>query len=168
MGVEPHLFTHGAAQQFVERGVNRWEAEGKIDAAEAASLREQIESPAARSALRHMGAHMILSVAIAIPIPGLRSAARFGWTLLFWIKAGVDRLLRRAEKGRVNVHSPLVMVIALLPAFGAVAYLVARPLRRGRLVRIIFDEAAVKLPLKLYTRLRFDRWLGAAATTGRP
>ena len=159
---------HGAAQQFVERGVNRWEAEGKIDAAEAASLREQIASPAARSALRHMGAHMVLSVAIAVPIPGLRSAARFGWTLLFWIKAGVDRLLGRAEKGRVNVHSPLVMVIALIPAFGAVAYLVARPLRRGRLVRIVFDQAAVKMPFKLYTRLRFDRWLGAAATTGRP
>ncbi len=112
---------------------------------------------------------MILSVAIAIPIPGLRSAARFGWTLLFWIKAQVDRLLRpAAAKGRVNVHSPLVMVIALLPAFGAVAYLAARPLRRGRLVRVIFDQAALKLPFKLYGRLRFDRWLGAPATTRRP
>ena len=156
-----------AARQFVERGVNRWEAGGKIDAAEAASLREQIASPEARSALRHMGVHMIMSV--AIPIPGLRSASRFGWTLLFWIKAQVDRLLRSAvAKGRVNVHTPLVMVVALIPAFGDVAYLMARPLRRGRLARVIFDQAALKLPFRLYGRLRVDRRLGAPVTTRRP
>ena len=159
----------GAAQQFVERGLNRWEAGGKIDAAEAATLREQIASPAARTALRHMGAHMILSVAIFVPIPGLRSAARFGWTLVFWVRAWAYRLLRPSvAKGRVNIHTPLVMVIAIIPAFGAVAYLASRPLRRGRLVRVIFDQAALKLPFKLYTRLRFDRWLGAPGTTGRP
>ncbi len=159
----------GAAQQFVERGLNRWEAEGKIDAAEAASLREQTGSPAARNGLRHMGTHMILSVAIVVPIPGLRSAARFGWTLLFWAKGMVDRLLRPSvAKGRVNIHTPLVMVLAIIPAFGAVAYLASRPLRRGHLVRVIFDQAAFKLPFKLYTRLRFDRWLGAPATAERP
>ena len=159
----------GAARHFVERGLKRWEAEGKIDAAEAATLRAQIASPEARSPLRHMGAHMILSEAIAIPIPGLRSAARFSWTLLFWIKGWVERLLRRtAAKGRVNIHTPLVMMIALVPAFGAVSYLAARPLRRGRLFRVIFDQAALKLPFKLYTRLRFDRWLGVPGTARRP
>ena len=156
---------HGAAQQFVERGLNRWEAVGKIDAAEAASLRQQVAAPEARSALRHMGTHMILSVAIAVPIPGLRSAARFGWTLLFWVKHGAYRLLRpSAARGRVNIHTPLVMVIAIIPAFGAVAYLAARPLRHGRLFRVVFDQAASKLPFRLYTRLRFDRWLGGPTT----
>ena len=112
---------------------------------------------------------MILSVTIVIPIPGLRSAARFGWTLLFWAKAWAYRLLRpAAAKGRVNIHTPLVMAIAIIPVFGGVAYLASRPLRRGRLVRVIFDQAALKLPFKLYTRLRFDRWLGPPVTTGRP
>ena len=113
-------------------------------------------------AMRHMGAHMVLSVAIVIPIPGLRSLARFLWTLVFWTKAQARRLRpghgAKTEEGS-NIHTPLVMVLSLLPAFGAVAYLAARPLRNKLLIRLILDQVAWKLPLKLYDRMRLGRWL---------
>ena len=80
-----------------------------------------------------MGVHLVLSVAIVIPIPGLRSAARFLWTLMFWVKARVARIWSRASRSGekvANVHTPLVMVVALVPAVGGVAYLASPPLRK--------------------------------------
>ncbi len=116
-------------------------------------------------AMRHMGAHLVLSVAIAIPIPGLRSLARFLWTLVFWTKAQARRLRRGDRaKGEVesNIHTPLVMVLSLLQAFGAVAYLAARPLRNKLLIRLMLDQMAWKLPFKLYQRMRLGKLLAKA------
>ena len=58
-------------------GINRWVNEGRINPQEVEDLRTRLASGAATMAMRHMGAHMVLSVAIVIPIPGLRSLARF-------------------------------------------------------------------------------------------
>ena len=104
---------------------------------------------------------MVLSVALMIPIPGLRSLARFVWTLAFWVKAQGRRLRRSAsEAGRpTNVHTPLVMVLALIPDLGAVAYMGSRPLGRKLLVRLMLDQIAIKLTFKLYDRLHLDRRL---------
>ena len=105
---------------------------------------------------------MVLSVAIAIPIPGLRSAARFLWTLFFWFKFQLQRLFRRSKSAGPrleNIHNPLVMFIALIPGFGAVAYLGARPLRQKLLIRLMLDQVAVKLPFRFYTRLRLNQLL---------
>ena len=116
----------------------------------------------AQDATHHLGVHLVMSVAIAIPIPGLRSLARFFWTLTFWVKAEASRFRRRrAGSGPrpTNIHSPLVMVLALIPGVGAVAYLAARPLRRKLLVRLMLDQVAWKLPFRLYTRLHLGRWL---------
>ena len=86
--------------------------------------------------------------------------ARFGWTLTFWFKAQFRRFRRsKADGETTNVHSPLVMVLALVPLLGGIAYLAARPLRRKLLIRLMLDQAAVKLPFKFYTRLRINRLL---------
>ena len=152
----------GAGEAFLSDGIDRWETEGRISPQEVKDLQARLASGAGPMAMRHMGAHLVLSVAIAIPIPGLRSLARFLWTLFFWSKAQVHRLRRgdriQGEQG-YNIHSPLVMVLSLLPAFGAVAYLAARPLRNKLLIRLMLDQIAWKLPFKLYKRLRFSRWL---------
>ncbi len=88
--------------------------------------------------------------------------ARFGWTLFFWVKAQLRRFGRGASRAvglATNVHSPLVMVLAVVPLLGGIAYLAARPLRRKLLIRLMLDQVAIKLPLKCYTRLRVDRLL---------
>ena len=151
-----------AAQNFLNDGIERWEREGRIDSVQKAEVQTYLASGEVQDALHHMGAHMVLSVAIAIPIPGLRSLARAGWTAAFWVKVQLARLRggssRRPESSG-NIHTPLVMLIALVPAFGAVAYLASKPLRRKILVRLILDQTCHKLPFKLYTRMRLGRWL---------
>ncbi len=56
-----------------------------------------------------------------------------------------------------NIHTPLVILIALIPAIGGAAYLASKPLRRKILVRLILDQTGQKLPFKVYTRMRLDR-----------
>jgi len=162
-GFASHIMENSdkAAEQYLNRGIDRWESEGRLTPSETASLRSQISSGDARSALHHMGAHLVLSM-IAVPIPGVRSVARFGWTLSFWVKIQLGRFRRGAPKaaGKVtNIHSPLVMVLALVPLLGGIAYMAARPLRRKLLIRLMLDQVAIKLPLKFYTRLRLNRLL---------
>ena len=150
-----------AAERYLNRGIERWESEGRLTPSETASLRLQLSSRDAQSALHHMGAHLVLSL-IAVPIPGVRSAARFGWTLSFWVKTQLRRFRRGASKATgeaTNIHTLLVMVLAIVPLLGGIAYMAARPLRRKILIRLMLDEVAIKLPLKFYTRLRLNRLL---------
>ena len=150
-----------AAERYLNRGIERWESEGWLTPSETASLRSQLSSGDAQSALHHMGAHLVLSM-MAVPVPGVRSLARFGWTLSFWVKIQIRRFRRGVSKaagGVTNIHSPLVMALALVPLLGGVAYLAARPLRRKLLIRLMLDQVAIKLPLKFYTRLRVNRLL---------
>ena len=154
-----------AAQNFLNDGIERWEREGRIDSTQIAEVRTYLASGEVQDAIHHMGAHMILSVAIAIPIPGLRSLARAGWTAAFWAKVQLSRL-RRGSSQRPelsgNIHTPLVMLIALLPILGGAAYFASKPLRRKILVRLILDQTGQKLPFKLYARMRLARWLAPA------
>jgi hypothetical protein len=161
-------FTHAlkgadrAAENFLSRGIERWEAEGRLSPSEAALLRTQAASGESRNAMHHMGVHLVLSVALVVPIPGLRSLARFAWTAIFWVKVQAGRLLRRGPRtaARVsNIHSPLVMVLALVPLLGGVAYMASRPLRRKAMIRLMLDQIAIKLPFRLYTRLKLDKRL---------
>ena len=150
-----------AAERYVNRGIDRWESEGRLGPAETATLRSQLSSGDAQNALHHMGAHLVLSM-IPVPIPGVRSAARCGWTLSFWVRTQFRRFRRGASKETgeaTNIHTPLVMVVALVPLLGGIAYMAARPLRRKLLIRLMLDQVAIKLPLKCYTRLGLNRLL---------
>jgi hypothetical protein len=125
-------------QLFLRRGIERWEADGKLTASEIASLRSLLASGEVKEPIHHLGVHLVLSVVIAIPKPGLRSLARFVWTFAFWLKAQTRRLRRRSAEGRMtNVHTPIVMTLALIPLFGGAACLASRPLRR-KLVVLLF------------------------------
>ncbi len=152
-----------AAEDFLARGIERWEREGRLRPKEAATLRARLSSDEPRTALHHMGVHLVLSVVLVVPIPGLRSAARFAWTFVFWVKSTAARIFRRrawkAAGKPANIHSPLVMVVALVPMLGGIAYGASRPLRSRLIIRLILDQIAIKLPLSLYTRMRLRRML---------
>lgn len=112
------------AEVFLDRDLERWETENRLTPSESEWFRSRMSSGEVRDALHHMGVHLVLSVAIAIPIPGLRSLARFLSTLAFWVKTQPRRFSRQARQAGVkitNIHTPTVMVLALLPAFGGVA-----------------------------------------------
>ncbi len=160
-----------AAELFLNNGLERWEKEGRIIPAEAAGLRARLSSGSARFATRHLGVHLVMSVAIAIPIPGIRSAARFLWTLTFWVKAQLTRLRRKrvgdAEQGS-NIHTPLVMGLALVPALGGASYMVSPPLRSKLLARLMLDQVAWKLPFKLYHKTRIGRWSAPPVKRAEP
>jgi len=160
-----------AAELFLNNGIDRWEKQGRIIPADAAGLRARLSSGAARYATRHLGVHLVMSVAIAIPIPGLRSAARFLWTFTFWAKAQLRRLLRKrvvdADQA-TNIHTPWVMGLALVPALGGAAYLASPPLRSKLLARLMLDQVAWKLPFKLYHRTRIGRWLAPPVKPTEP
>ena len=150
------------AEQFLNSAIDRWESEGRIGPSDSADLRSRLASGEAKRATRHLGAHLVLSVAIAIPVPGARSLARFLWTFAFWAKAQVANIRFNSSRGierDSNIHTPLVMVLALVPELGSVAYLASRPLRRKLLVRLLLDEIAWKLPFRLYARMHLDRLL---------
>lgn len=152
-----------AGEVFLSRGIARWEAEGWLTPAEAQALRTRGASSEVRDAVRHLGAHLVMSVAIVLPIPGIRSAARFGWTLTFWARGQAARLrpgrVPPAQLTSPNIHTPLVMLLSLIPALGGMAYLASPPLRHKQLVRLLVDEAAHKLPFRLYRRLHLSHWL---------
>ena len=58
-----------------------------------------------------------------------------------------------------NIHNLAVMLLSVIPGLGAIAYLASRPLRRKLLVRLMLDQAAWKLPFKLYGRMRLGQIL---------
>ena len=151
-----------AAELFLNSGIDRWEKESRIAPAEAAELRTRLASEPAREATKHLGVHLVMSVAIALPIPGMRSLARFLWTLFFWFKFQFGRFGRKRDAkpdGSPNVHTPLVMVLALIPLIGGVAYLASAPMRSKIMARLMLDQAAWKLPFHLYRRTHIGRWL---------
>ena len=153
-----------AGETFLNHGIERWEMEGRLTNAEAEMLRAELRSSEVREAMHHLGVHLVLSVFLRFP---LGSIGRFAWTLVFWSTIQIKGLPIRAgrsTRGAANVHSPLVMAISLVPGFGAIAYLAARPLRNMLLIRLMMDQTASKLPFRLYSRLRLSRWLTPVRT----
>ena len=159
----------GAAEDFLNRGMERWEADGRLSPLQTAWLRDQLSSGQLQNPLHHLGVHLVLSMVLMFPIPGLRSAARLIWTLTFWVRVQWRRLRRDASDSAAkaaNIHTPMVMVLALIPGFGAVAYMAARPLRRKLLIRLMLDQIAFNLPFGLYRRMRLGRLLAPALNKG--
>ena len=150
------------ATAFLNAAVDRWEREGRIDGARAGSLRDAIETPEMKQLVGHMGSHLVLSVAIVVPIPGLRSVARFGWTAAFRLKARYNlargRITREDYRVARSLHSVPVMLIALIPGFGAIAYVASGTMVKTGLGRILIDQSAYKLPFGLYRKLGLARF----------
>ena len=146
---------------FLTSAVGRWEQEGKIDGEQATALRNSLGTSEMSAVVKHLGAHMVLSVAVVIPIPGLRSLARFGWTLSFRLKGLFGRASGKISKEEYravrSIHTVPVMLLALLPAVGAIAYAASDPVVKKGLGWLLIDQSASKLPVGLYRRLRLAR-----------
>ncbi len=63
----------------------------------------------------------------------------------------------------IPAHTPLVAVIVLVPLFGAATYLLAKPLRKRVLIRLVVDQLATVLPFRAYQRFHLQRWLAPPA-----
>ena len=87
-----------AAELFLSGGIERWEKEGRIGPIEVKELRTLVSSGEGQIAMHHLGAHLVTSVAVAVPIPGVRSLARFAWTVAFWVRDRRRRFSRLLKK----------------------------------------------------------------------
>ena len=149
------------ARAFTMSAIERWERDGLVDRERAAALQGALSTREVRRIMTHMGVHIALSAAIAVPIPGLRSLARFVWTLAFRLKALYDlsrgRITREECYVEGSIHSVPVMLLSLVPGLGAVSYVAGGTLIRSGLARVLVDQAVYKLPLGLYGRLHLAR-----------
>jgi undecaprenyl-diphosphatase len=147
------------AMDFVARPLDRWIAEGRISAAEAAATRTRLESDATRQGMRHLGTAVIISVPLRFPFGSL---TRFALVLGSRYRAGQrfanGEISERAYRESRETHTWLVAAVALIPGLGAGAYLLSPSLRRsGNLVPLAVDQTLYKLPFGLYSRLYLGR-----------
>ncbi len=156
------------ARAFATAAIERWEMEGRIDSRKAAAMQSTLSTHEVRDITMHMGAHLILSVAIAIPIPGLRSLARFAWTASFRMNAFCNRLRGKISKEEYqmekSIHTVPVMLISLIPGVGAVAYVASGTMIKNGLAKVLLDQGMHRLPFGLYRTLHLERIMAPRPT----
>ena len=142
------------AAAFLNSAVDRWHLEGRIDAAQAASLRDNLASSEVERLRRHLGAHVILTLVLRFPFG---SIFRFAWVAGFRFKARYDLAKGTMTKAQYRqskrIHTLPVMLISLVPLLGTVAYLASGTVRKSGVSRMFIDQSAYKLPFRLYSRL---------------
>ena len=157
------------ATSFLNAAVDRWEVEKRVDAVRAADLRRQIQTSEVASLLKHLGAHIAMSVPLRFPFG---SPARFAWVAYFRLKARYDlaraRITREEYAEERSIHSIPVMVISLIPGFGAIAYMASGTVRNTGLTRLLIDQMASKLPFRLYGRLGLSNLTAPRQKAARP
>ena len=146
---------HGSrelADDFISSGIEDWAAEGHISDEEMRRLEAALDTPEVAAVTANLGAHFAMSIPLRFP---LGSLARFGWTLGARVRAQWRRLRGDPDaRARTTIHTVPVMLLALVPGFGAGAYLLAKPLRENRaLPVVILDRLLRKAPMRLYGRL---------------
>ena len=143
---------------FLTKGLDTWVEEGRITPTEADALKTELKSQEIHDAMKNLGAHIAISAALRFPFG---SIARPVWTLSIWFR----ELYRYAKTGSkaclvfIRVHNPAVVLLSVIPGFGAFAYLVSRPLRRLVFIRLMLDLAGRKVPFGLYRKLGIQRFV---------
>ena len=144
----------GQATAWTERAVTVWEAEGRISASEADTLREQVAAPTFQQMLPYLGVHILISIPLRFPLGSIVRPL----LVLGALAVSTVRYLRREIDGEAwrqawSIHSPLVVALSALPGVGSFAYLAAKPVRANRLLlRTVADAALQKAPRDLYAR----------------
>lgn len=142
------------ARAFLSGAIERWERDGQIDGEQAASLQGDLSAPEIYDLLRHLGAHLVLSLALRFPIG---SAARFAWVLTFRLKARYDlargRITKDGYRSAQSLHSVPVMLLSLVPGLGTIAYFVSGTIIQSSLPRMAIDQFVHKLAPGPYYRL---------------
>ena len=152
------------SDEFLRNGVDVWVEEGRIDADRRAHLLATLATPEVERALFHAGAHFAISLPLRFP---LGASARFLYTLGLRIKAeGLALLARGSAKQARRCHTVIVMLFALLPGFGRLAYFLSPALTGERLLLVVpLDVVSRKLPFKVYRRFHmgslFTYWAQA-------
>lgn len=141
---------------FLSKGLDKWVEEGRISLAEADALKLELKSEEIHDAMKNLGVHVAISATLRFPFG---SIVRPLWTLSIWFR----ELYRYARTGSkaclafIKVHNPLVVLLSIIPGFGAFAYLVSKPLRRVVLIRLMLDQIGRKVPFGLFAKLGFQR-----------
>ncbi|MFN0093423.1 MAG: phosphatase PAP2 family protein [Dehalococcoidia bacterium] len=157
------------ATAWMTKAADAWEREGRLSPSEASQLRGQIESPAIKAAMPHFGAHGTITVFLRFPFG---SIARPLWSIGALSVETVRLATRRTSLGQWkrswSMHSPLVIALSVVPGFGAMAYLAAKPVRQNRLlVRAVVDQLALKVPGRMYERSGLRSLVAKPAMTSR-
>jgi undecaprenyl-diphosphatase len=152
------LSAESTAIHFLDEAVERWVQGGRIDAEKVPVLRANIADLRESGMLYHLGAHMVLSVPLRLPVG---SIVRFFWVLGFRMRSRLQLATGRItiEQYRIGraTHSVPVMLLAIMPGLGAVCYLAAAPMLKAGLAPLIIDQFLYKLPFRLYNRLQLSR-----------
>ena len=87
--------------------------------------------------------------------------------MAFWAKTQLYRRHNRNSGEEIaNIHTPLVMLLSIVPGFGGAAYLASKPLRSKSMARLLFDLVGRKVPFNLYVQMRLDRWVAPRPVFG--
>jgi hypothetical protein len=142
------------ADQFVDGAISRWETEGRLTATRALRLRAELAEPQFHAVLPHFGVHLTISAILRFPFGSMaRAGYTFGSLLLGNVRYLIGRIDRAAWHRSNQTHSPLVLVCAAIPGFGAFAYLASSPVRaHPLLLRVGLDSMLQKIPWDLYER----------------
>ena len=143
------------AETFLRNGVDTWVEEGRIDDARRAELVASLNTPEVERALFHAGAHFAISLPLRFP---LGATARFLYTLGLRLKAELGGVLRRGNPREARrCHTFVVMLFAMLPGFGRLAYFLSPALSSERLLLVVpLDQVSRKLPFQSYRRFHLD------------
>jgi hypothetical protein len=141
--------------EFVRRGVGTWVAEGHLTPERGDQLVRSLNTPAVQNGLFHAGVHFAISLPLRFPLGAL---ARFLYTLGLRLGAELSGLARRTPPTEARrTHTALVMLFALLPGFGRLAYFFSPVLASEKLLLFIpLDQVSRKLPFRVYSRLHLN------------
>jgi hypothetical protein len=143
------------SEEYLRSGLDTWVEEGRIDAARRDELLALLDVPEVEAALFHAGAHFAISIPLRSPFG---SIARFFYTLGLRMKSELLALLRRGSaKQARRCHTLVVMLFALIPGFGRLAYFLSPALSHERLLLVVpLDRMARRLPAQVYRRQHLD------------
>ena len=147
------------ARRFLMKPLDRWVAEGRISAEAAESIREGLQSDSAHKVLRFLGVHVIISIPLRFPFGSLaRFAGVVGMRIRASVRYGRGEMTREAFEEARRTHTWYVAVIALVPGFGAGAYLVSPQMREcSFLIPLAVDRVLHRIPFRVCYRWRLHR-----------
>lgn len=158
------------AQAWLSESIDAWEAEGRVSAAEASSLRAAVASPEIQRIIPHFGVHLLIGVALRFPVGSITRVTYTTANLLIaCLRFALRRISHDEWRAAVRLHSPLVILIAGMPAIGTFSYLASGTVRANhRLVRLAFDTAGERLPFHAYRRLGLRRLIAGRGRQAPP
>jgi hypothetical protein len=114
----------------------------------------------------HLGVFLVMGIPLRFPISAI---ARVLYVVTNQVVAAARLISRRTDRRQwrqtMDVHSPLVLLLAAMPVVGKFSYLAANPIRSNRLLfRVTLDAVLLKLPWRVYERSRLRRLIARPAT----